>query len=117
MLRRDRQLLTQILQLKDAALFALGLWVAHQFRAEWFLSYFEKGPIEPFAQFAWLYLLIIPGAPFILESQGYYQRPLLCSRWQTAWMLLKGCALITLGIVLLMFFFKLTLARSVIVLF
>jgi exopolysaccharide biosynthesis polyprenyl glycosylphosphotransferase len=117
MLRRDRQLLTQILQLKDAALFALGLWIAHQFRAEWFLSYFEKGPIEPFAQFAWLYLLIIPGAPFILESQGYYQRPLLCSRWQTAWMLLKGCALITLGIVLMMFFFKLTLARSVIVLF
>jgi exopolysaccharide biosynthesis polyprenyl glycosylphosphotransferase len=117
MLRRDRQLLTQILQLKDAALFALALWIAHQFRSEWFLQWFEKGPIEPFGSFAWLYLLIIPGTPLILESQGYYQRPLFCSRLQTAWMLLKGCAITTLGIVLMMFFFKLTLARSVIVLF
>lgn len=116
MLRRDRQLLTQILQLKDAVLFALALWIAHQFRAEWFLPYFEKGPIEPFGQFAWLYVLI-PAGPLILEAQGYYQRSLAASRGLTAWILAKGCALTTLGMILIMFFFKESLARAVFLLF
>jgi exopolysaccharide biosynthesis polyprenyl glycosylphosphotransferase len=117
MLRRDKQFLTQILQLKDAALFASALWVAHQFRAEWFLPYFEKGEIESFTSFAWLYLVIIPISPFILELQGYYQRPLFCPRHVTAWMLLKACTLMTFVVIVSMFLFKLTLARTVIMLF
>lgn len=117
MLRRDRQLLTQIHQLKDAALFALALWVAHQFRAVWFFDWFPKGDIEPFQEFAWLYLLIIPAGPIILEILGYYQRPMFGPRRQTIWMLIRGCSLITLAVILVMFFFKLALARSVIMLF
>jgi exopolysaccharide biosynthesis polyprenyl glycosylphosphotransferase len=118
MLRRDRQLLTQISQLRDAALFAVALWVAHQFRAEWFAEWFPKGPTtEPFKDFAWLYLLIIPGGPIILEGLGFYHRPVFAPRRQTSWTLLKGCALITLAVILVMFFFKLALARSVILLF
>jgi exopolysaccharide biosynthesis polyprenyl glycosylphosphotransferase len=118
MLRRDRQLFTQISQLRDAALFALALWIAHQFRAEWFPDLFPKGAsAEPFKDFAWLYLLIIPGAPIILEGLGFYQRPLFAPRHKTIWMLLKGCSLITLAIILVMFFFKLALARAVIMLF
>lgn len=117
MLRRDRQLLTQISQLRDAALFAVALWIAHQFRAVWFFDWFPKGDIESFKEFAWLYLLIIPGAPILLESVGFYQRPLFGPRHQTIWMLLKGCSLITLAVILVMFFFKLALARSVIMLF
>src|SRR5688572_26752603 len=117
MLRRDRQLLMQISQLRDAALFALALWIAHQYRAVWFFDWFPKGDIEPFREFAWLYLLIIPGAPILLESVGFYQRPLFGPRHQTIWMLLKGCSLITLAVILVMFFFKLALARAVIMLF
>jgi len=118
MLRRDRQLWTQISQLRDAVLFAVALWIAHLFRAEWFPDWFPKGATtEPFKDFAWLYLLIIPGAPIILESLGFYQRPLLAPRQQTIWMLLKGCSLITLAIILVMFFFKLGLSRAVILLF
>src|SRR5436309_2079637 len=118
MLRRDRQLLTQIYQLKDAALFVLALWIAYEVRAEWFTNWFpKKVEIEPFSQFAWLLLLIIPGAPFILETQGFYQRSAPPPRAKTIWMLAKGCLLITFGIILLMFFFKWTLARAVILLF
>ncbi len=117
MLRRDRQVRTQIAQLKDAVLFALALWVAYEIRATWFLEFFEKGEIEPFAQFAWLYLIILPGAPLALESQGFYQRPLFCSRRVTAWILLKGCAIITFGIIVVMFLFKMTLSRVVILMF
>ncbi len=117
MLRRHHQLRTQIFQLKDAGLFALALWVAHFIR--WHLNGFlERLPeIEPFKDFAWLYLIIIPGVPLILESQGFYQRPLFFSRRQTAWILFKACVFVTLGVILVMFFFKMTLARSVIIFF
>lgn len=119
MLRRDRQLRTQVFQLKDAALFALALWLAHLLRdyitGEFFGRVFD--PIEPFERFVWLYLIIIPGVPLVLESQGFYQRPLLDSRRETAWILLKSCVLVTVGVILVMFLFRETLARGVIVLF
>ena len=79
-------------QLKDAALFALGLWLAHWLRfhapEEFLVWRFEA--ILPFDKFVWLYLIIIPGVPLVLESQGFYQRPMFASRRETAWQLLKS---------------------------
>lgn len=119
MLRRDRQLRTQIHQLKDAALFALALWLSHLIRynlpAEIFGLRFE--PIATFDRFVWLYLIIIPGVPLVLESQGFYQRPLFASRRETAWLLFKGCLMATVGVILVTFFFRESPARGVIVLF
>lgn len=119
MLRRDRQLRTQLYQLKDAALFALALWLAHFIRfnvpAEFLWWTFD--PIDSFDRFVWLYLIIIPGVPLVLESQGFYQRPLFASRRETVWLLLKGCTLATVGVILVMFLFRESLARGVIVLF
>src|SRR5262245_18647090 len=119
MLRRDRQLRTQVFQLKDAALFALALWLAHLLRdyltGDFLGRVFE--PIEPFERFVWLYLIVIPGVPLVLESKGFYQRPLLGSRRETAWILFKSCVLVTVGVILVMFLFRYTLARSVIILF
>src|SRR5262245_19388827 len=119
MLQRDRQLRTQIYQLKDAALFALGLWLAHSLRDSFppRLLGWVFDPIETFDQFVWLYLIIIPGVPLVLEAQGFYQRPLFASRRDTAWVLFKSCALTIMAVILVMFLFKSTLARSVIVLF
>lgn len=119
MLRRDRQLRTQLYQIKDAALFALALWLAHILRSS--LAY-AAGPIdfpsiEPFQSFAWLYLIIIPGAPLVLELQGFYKRPLLAPRIHTGWLLFKSCVIVTLGVIVVMFFFKSSLARLVIIFF
>ena len=117
MLRRDQQIRTQILQLLDSGLFCLALWLAHLTRSSLSFGVFGELVIEDFSRFVMLYLLIIPGAPLILESQGFYQRPLLSSRRHTAWILFKGCMLITLGVILVMFPFKLALSRTVIVFF
>src|SRR5262249_8863576 len=119
MLRRDRQLRTQIYQLKDAALFALGLWLAHlvRFHAPSEILWWTFDPIDTFDKFVWLYLIIIPGVPLALESQGFYERPLFASRRETAWALFKGCVLITMSVILVMFLFRQSLARGVIVLF
>src|SRR6185295_7143114 len=119
MLRRDRQLRTQICQLKDAALFALALWLAHLWRThfpETFL-FLRFDRIDPFDAFIWLYLIIIPGAPLVLESQGFYQRPLSATRRETAWLLFKGCFVTAVGVILFLFLFRYNLARGVIVLF
>ncbi|MDB6030394.1 MAG: exopolysaccharide biosynthesis polyprenyl glycosylphosphotransferase [Verrucomicrobiales bacterium] len=116
MLRRDKQLRTQIYQLKDAAMFVLALWVAHFIRSSGNFSFLER-QIEDFDQFVWLFLIIIPGVPLVLESQGFYNRPLFCKRRQTAWILLKSCVITTMGIIVVMFLFKSLLARSVIMLF
>lgn len=119
MLRRERQLRTQIYQLKDAALFALGLWLAHWLRfhtpEEFLLWRFNS--IAPFDKFVWLYLIIIPGVPLVLESLGFYQRPMFASRRETAWQLFKGCVLATTVMTLVLFLFRTELARGVIVLF
>src|SRR6266542_5756291 len=119
MLRRDRQLRTQIYQLKDAGLFALGLWLAHlvRYHAPAVLLWWTFDPIDTFDKFVWLYLIIIPGVPLVLESQGFYQRPLFASRGETAWALFKGCLLVTVSVILVMFLFRRNLARGVIVLF
>lgn len=116
MLRRSRQIRTQIQQLLDAALFGLALYLAHYFRSHLATWPFEK-VIETFDQFVLLYIIIIPGVPLVLESQGFYQRPLICPRRTTFWLLLKSAFFITLGVVLVMFPFKLSLSRSVILFF
>lgn len=133
MLRRTRQLRTQIYQLKDTALFAVALWLAHIVRTAWQVDVLGIGTflyqklgwsifnphhaIEPFSAFQWLYLVLIPGVPLILESQGFYDRPLLPRRRDTVWRLLKASALTTIAVIIVTFFSKDSLARGVILLF
>ena len=118
MLRRDRQIRTQIQQLMDAALFALSFWLAYKLRSnEDVIDLFSLEPIAPFDSYAWLYLILIPVAPLILEAQGFYKRPLLCSRYTTAWMLFKGCLFTSLALILGLFLFRMLIARWVVVWF
>jgi len=117
MLTRDRQLRTQLHQAKDAALFALALWIAHYIRSNLSWQIFEDHPVEEFKQFAWLYVIIFPGVPLVLEIQGFYQRHIPGTRRETAWLLFKGSFFVTVGIILVMWMFKMNLARSVIALF
>jgi len=120
MLGRDQQLRTQVLQLLDAVLFALAFWLAHLCRSSWpenFL-WLHWDPIDEFDKFKWLLLLVIFGGPLVLEAQGFYQRPFSAPRYTTAWLLFKGCVLLTMGVIIVMFFFKIfNLARAVPVLF
>ena len=83
-MRRNRQLRIQIHQLKDTALFALALWLAHRVRTLWELDLFGLGnyfstkwhweifnlshPIEPFSEFQWLFVVLIPAVPLILDE-------------------------------------------------
>jgi len=118
MLRRDRLIRMQIHELIDACLFAISFWIAYALRSDPnIIEIFNLKEVMPFDQYVWLYLILIPAAPMVLEAQGFYTRPLLCSRATTAWMLFKGCALISLGLVLALFLLKADMARWVIIWF
>lgn len=118
MLRRDRQIRTVIHQLTDAGLFAIAFWMAYALRANPdIITWLKLEPSSPFENFAWLYLVLIPATPLVLESQGFYDHPPLCSRRAIWWALFKGCALITVGLMLTVYVFHLIVARGIFILF
>jgi exopolysaccharide biosynthesis polyprenyl glycosylphosphotransferase len=118
MLRRHRQIRTQIHQLMDACLFAVSFWLAYVLRSNPYItSAFQLPPVGEFESFVWLYLVLIPAAPLILEAQGFYNRPLLCPRRATLWPLFKGCLFTTIGLTIILYFFRLYLARWVVIWF
>jgi exopolysaccharide biosynthesis polyprenyl glycosylphosphotransferase len=108
----------QIHQFMDVCLFSAAFWLAYEWRANDFIQeFFRLDPIHPFTEYMWLYLVLIPTAPLVLESQGYYDRPLLGPRRATVWPLFKGCLFATLGLIIVLFFVRYYIARGVLVLF
>ena len=118
MLRRDRQIRMQIQQCLDALLFALGFGLAYVLRSNPdVIVLLNLPPANEFNAYKWLYIILIPAAPLILEAQGFYNRPILCSRRSTAWLLFKGCLITALVLILTSFFFRMVIARAVIIWF
>jgi FlaA1/EpsC-like NDP-sugar epimerase len=60
---------------------------------------------------------LIPAAPLILESQGFYDHPLLGPRRDILWPLFKGCFITTIGLVLVMYVLHFVSPRVVMMFF
>src|SRR4051812_49120047 len=104
MLRRDRLVRMQAHQMMDACVFAFSFWFAYALRSNpVVMDLLGLREINPFGEFSWLLLLVIPAAPFVLEVQGFYSRPVFCPRQTTLWQLLKACSIIALGLVIAAF--------------
>src|SRR5271154_1003724 len=118
MLQRDRQIRIQIKQLADACLFAISLLIAYGLRSDpQIIAWLNLVPVSSFENFRWLFIVLIPAAPLILESQGFYDRPIPCPRGAFFWPLLRSCILITVGLILTLYFFHLTVARGILIWF
>ena len=130
MLRRQQQIRNHIQRLLDAGLFAAGFWLAYWLRTNeallgelgleilgMFGGAKDINEIEPFSEFLPFLFLTVPLSLVLLQAQGFYSRPLLASRRLTAWQLFKVCILITVSLILIVFFAKAQLARSVFILF
>ena len=105
MLRRDRQIRTQIHQLADACLVALSFWAAYLLRANADITAWLK--LDPIPADAFdnintimIAFALIPITPLILETQGFYNRQMTGSRGAILWPLFKGCTLTTIALVL-----------------
>ena len=109
MLQRDRIIRTQVQQLADASLFAMSFWLAYCLRATPFFSEslgLDPIPADAFENMVWIFFALVPAAPLVLESQGFYKRPIISQRPAIFWPLLKACFIVTIGLVLLVFIFK-----------
>jgi exopolysaccharide biosynthesis polyprenyl glycosylphosphotransferase len=119
MLRRHREIRMQIHQLVDACLFAISFWLAYYLRASQDVARFlgRTPEVGSFDDYVWLYLILLPAAPLILEAQGFYNRPLLYSRRTMLWQLFKGCLLMTLGLIVVLFLARMSVARWIVIWF
>jgi exopolysaccharide biosynthesis polyprenyl glycosylphosphotransferase len=118
MLRRDQQIRTQIHQLADACIFLVSFLLAYVLRSNpAIMDWLNLPPSTRFGDFAILLFVVIPGAPLILESQGFYNRGPLSPRGAVFWPLLKGCAVLTLGLVCIAYLFHLQVPRMIMVAF
>ncbi|HAB18676.1 MAG TPA: sugar transferase [Verrucomicrobiota bacterium] len=115
MLLRQRQLYAKFQKLFDAAAFGVAWWLAHTLRS--LPGVLRADLIEPFGNYLWLLLIIVPLTPFVLELQGFYLRPLLYSRRQTFWQLAKGAFWVSLTVIATLYFRKWEGARGVLLLF
>jgi len=76
MLARRQEINTQLQVLIDGFLLAVSLWVA------WLLRYYGtswfnlKETVDPFRNYQWLFIVIMPFGPILLDLQGFYQSPL-----------------------------------------
>ena len=115
MLRSRLQVLAKISKIADAALFGFAFWLTHFLRS---LSVFDPDHlIGGFDQYAWLLLIVVPLTPPILELQGYYQRSVLGSRWQSLWTVTRTALWISLAAITVLFFRKTEGARIIFALF
>jgi exopolysaccharide biosynthesis polyprenyl glycosylphosphotransferase len=118
MLRRDQQFRTQIHQIADACIFSASFLIAYLLRSNpQIIEAFGLTASTPFNDFAKLFFVLFPGAPLILEWQGFYKRPPLALRSAVFWPLLRGCAFATLGLIVVAYVFHLQVARIVMISF
>ena len=118
MLRRQKEIRAQLRKLMDAGLFALALYLAHLIRSNWPIEVLGgKAEIQPFDQFLWLWAVIAVLGPLVLHWQGFYIRPWISSRRLIFWHAFYACLSMTIGLILVLFLFRVQLARSVFILF
>ena len=97
MLARRQELNTQLQQLIDSVLLALSLLAAHALRyysTAWFNL---TTPIDPFRNYQWLLVVVMPFGPILLDLQGFYQSPLNKRKWKSFVQILR--AMIYLSII------------------
>lgn len=118
MLARKQELNTQVQQIFDAVLLALALFTAHLLRlysTQWF--HLEK-TIDPFINYQWLLVVIMPFGPILLDLQGFYQAPLTKTKWKSFIQVMQTMIYLSILVSAGVIFLRLPLvARSVPLLF
>jgi exopolysaccharide biosynthesis polyprenyl glycosylphosphotransferase len=128
MANRRREFIIQGSQVADGLLIAVVFWLAHAFREQLAFSFpfpyhilgytIQHGLIAPFRYFKWLYLIVLPLYPFLLDINGFYSRSHSQRLRNTIWIILKSSIICTLAVMAAMFFFRLArLSRGVVVIF
>jgi exopolysaccharide biosynthesis polyprenyl glycosylphosphotransferase len=116
---KRKQVAIQINQLVDAVLIAAVYWLVYAARES--LAFWLPGHwplIAPFRVYKWLYLIILPVYPLLLDWNGFYDRPLHTRFAQSLWILTKSAGLCLLLVVAVLYFLGFAaISRGVVLLF
>ena len=114
MIRPSKHVRAQAHKVLDATLFCVGLFLAHTLRNGGWIPLakieFLAGvapSIQPFREYVWLFMLIFPVSPFLLDMFGYYVQPTTPSRPRQLWILVRAT-----GLLMLIVAFALTLTKQ-----
>src|SRR5207253_3235856 len=118
MLARRQELNTQLQQLIDSVLLALSLLAAHSLRY-YSTAWFDlTTPIDPFQNYQWLLVVIMPFGPILLDLQGFYESPLSKTTWKSFVQIVRAMIYLSIMVSACVIFLRLPLAsRSVALLF
>ena len=83
MLAQRNEINLQLLKVCDAALLGLTFWFAHFLRYHRVIVLDRIVEIDAFPSFVWMLAVIIPFAPFFLETQGFYNHPQEKTAWRS----------------------------------
>src|ERR1017187_3567307 len=125
---KQREFIIQVNQLGDGLLIAIVFWFAHALREQLAYAFpfhyrflgcpIQFGMIAPFRYYKWLYLVILPLYPFLLDVNGFYTRSHTLRRRNTVWILIKSCAICLLAVGTALYIFRLAmLSRWVVSMF
>ncbi|MGD1019533.1 MAG: sugar transferase [Verrucomicrobiia bacterium] len=128
MSNRRREFIIQGSQIADGLLIAAVFWFAHALREQLAFSFpfpyhvfgytMQHGLIAPFRYYKYLYLVVLPVYPFLLDVNGFYSRSHSQRLRNTVWILVKSSIICTLAVMAYMFFFhQAMLSRGVVVIF
>lgn len=109
MLARRQELNTQVQQILDAFILAASLFGAHALRyygTDWFD--WEKG-IDPFTNYQWLLIVIMPFGPILLDLQGFYQSPLTKTKWKSFIQIVQAMVYLSILVSACVIFLRLSL--------
>lgn len=105
---------TRLRQIADAGLFGVALGLAYTARAQ--VPWVDLPELEDFRTYLWLFPLVAVLAPTILATQGFYDQPRITPRLGVILIVVRSCAFIMLGVILVMFLARVQFARSVVIL-
>ncbi len=111
MLARRQEINTQLQVLIDGFLLAVSLWVA------WVLRYYStfwfnlKDTVDPFHNYHWLFIVIMPFGPILLDLQGFYQSPLNKTKWRSVVQIARAMIGLSIIVSACVIFLRLPLAN------
>lgn len=118
MLARKQELNTQLQQLIDSFLLAISLIVAYFLRS-YATSWFNlTRTIDPFTNYQWLLVVVMPFGPILLDLQAFYQTPLAKKTWKSFVQIVRAMIYLSILVSACIIFLRLPLPnRSVPILF
>ena len=118
MLARKQELSTQLQQLIDSFLLAFALLVAHTLRYDSTAWFNLTKPIDPFAHYSWLLIVVMLFGPILLDLQGFYDSPIDKSKRKSISQIVRAMIYLSIIVSACVIFLKLPLiSRSVPLLF